>query len=198
MEFVLALFTGIGLSAACGFRVFLTPLIMGIAHNTGHLSLSPSFEWMGSPVALITLTIATLVEVVAYFFPVVDNFLDMTVATPLAFVAGTLATAAIVGDIGDVSPFLKWIIAAIAGGGVASAIQGATVSIRGISTSTTAGTVNAGVAAGELGAASIVSMVAILAPIAVVVIVGAILTGSIWILIKMKRKLFASRKQTAT
>lgn len=46
MEILLALGLGITLSAACGFRVFVPPLVMSLAAIYGHLPLSAGFEWL--------------------------------------------------------------------------------------------------------------------------------------------------------
>jgi hypothetical protein len=101
----------------------------------------------------------------------VDHLLD-TMATPAAVIAGTIASASVIGDI---SPLLKWTLAAIAGGGSAGLIQGTTVVLRGASTATTAGLANPVVATAELAAATGVSLVALVAPLlAAIVVVGLI------------------------
>src|SRR5579859_1441024 len=115
MDTLLSVCIGIGLSAACGFRVFVPLLVMNIASLSGHLTLAHSFEWIGSYPALIAFSVATCVEIAGYYIPWVDHALD-TIATPAAIVAGTLVTASVVSDM---SPFLKWTLAAIAGGGAA-------------------------------------------------------------------------------
>ncbi|MBN1522667.1 MAG: DUF4126 domain-containing protein, partial [Candidatus Aureabacteria bacterium] len=97
MDNVLSIFIGIGLSAACGFRVFVPLLGISLASLTGHLELAPGFEWIGSPLALIAFSTATLLEIAAYYIPLVDNFLD-TIATPGAILAGTIITASLMGD----------------------------------------------------------------------------------------------------
>ena len=76
------------------------------------------------------LSVAALVEVVALYVPVVDNLLDI-VATPAAFVAGTIVSAAVMID---APPMLKWMAAVIAGGGVAGLTQGLTGILRAHST----------------------------------------------------------------
>ena len=48
METLLGLAIGMGLSAACGFRVFVPLLGLSLATLTGHLNLSSGFEWIGS------------------------------------------------------------------------------------------------------------------------------------------------------
>ena len=76
MELILSLSVGLGLSAACGFRIFVPLLVISIANKAGHLELADSFEWMGSTAAIITFATATVLEVSAYYVPWVDNLLD--------------------------------------------------------------------------------------------------------------------------
>src|SRR2546423_1350380 len=129
METLLSLLIGIGLSAACGFRVFVPLLILSIASLTGHVTLASSFAWLGSYPALIAFAVATCLEIAAYYVPWIDNLLD-SIATPAAVVAGTIITASLVAHL---DPFLRWTLAVIAGGGVAGLVQGATVLTRGAS-----------------------------------------------------------------
>src|SRR5438105_11528773 len=133
MQTVLSLCAGIGLSAACGFRVFVPLLIMSVASASGHLTLAPGFEWIGSSPTLITFSVATALEIGGYYIPWLDHLLD-TMATPAAIVAGTIITAAVVTNM---SPMLKWTLAVIAGGGAAGLVQGTTVLARGLSTAST-------------------------------------------------------------
>ena len=88
METVLSLLVGIGLSAACGFRVFVPLLMVSISAMSGHLVLAPGFEWLGSLPALIAFSVATCLEIAGYYVPWVDHLLD-SVSTPAAVVAGT-------------------------------------------------------------------------------------------------------------
>ena len=175
MEQVLSILIGIGLSATCGFRIFVPLLGMSIAYHAGALEFAPGFAWIGSWPATIALGIAMILEIAAYYIPWLDNLLD-TIATPAAIVAGTIATASMVGD---VTPFFRWSLAIIAGGGVAGLIQGATVTIRGASTTTTAGLANPAVSTGELVASVIGTALSILAPylaiIAVVLLLSLVL-----------------------
>ena len=160
METLLSVCVGIGLSAACGFRVFVPLLVMSIASLSGHLTLAHGFEWIGTYPALIAFAVATCAEIGGYYIPWLDHLLD-TIATPAAIVAGTVATASAVADM---SPFLKWTLAVIAGGGAAGLVQGATVMTRGASTLTTAGLANPLVATLELAGAVITSVLAVVAP----------------------------------
>jgi len=160
MELLLSVCIGLGLSAACGFRIFVPLLVTSIAAHSGHLSLAPSFSWLGSTEALAAFSVATALEIGGYYIPWLDNFLD-TVATPASVVAGTVVTASMVTD---VSPFLQWSLAAVAGGGIAGVVQATTVLARGLSLSSTGGIANPVIATAELGGSILTALAAIIAP----------------------------------
>jgi len=176
METILSLLIGMGLSAACGFRVFVPLLVVSLASRSGHLDLASGFEWMGSDAALIAFAAATVLEIAAYYIPWVDNLLD-TVASPAAVVAGTLVTASLVSDM---SPFLKWSLAIIAGGGIAGLVQGTTVVTRGASSAGTGGLANPILATAELGGSLFTSLLSLAMPWVVVLIIGALLFLAGW------------------
>ena len=146
METLVSVFIGVGLSAACGFRVFVPLLIMSAASLGGLLELNSSFEWIGTYYAFGAFLVATLLEVSTYFIPWLDHLLDL-VATPAAIVAGIVVTASVVVGM---SPLLTWATAIVAGGGTAAAFQGSTVLARGASSVTTGGVGNPVVSTGEL------------------------------------------------
>ena len=171
MEELLGLFIGIGLSATCGFRVFVPLFGMSIAHHAGALSFSSGFDWIGSWPATIAFGIAMVIEIAAYYIPWVDNLLD-TIATPAAVVAGTIITASMVGD---VSPFLRWSLAIIAGGGIAAIVQGSSVLVRGASTVSTAGLANPVISTGGLGASILGTLISIILPTFAVILVVLLL-----------------------
>lgn len=186
METLLGLCVGVGLSAACGFRVFVPLLITSIASYSGHLTLAPSFEWIASPAAIAAFSVATLLEIGAYYVPWLDNLLD-TVATPAAIVAGTIITASFVSD---VSPFLRWTLAVVAGGGMAGVIQASTVVLRGISSGGTGGLANPAFATAELGGSVFTSLGALTVPLVVLFLIAAAL-------VMLGRKVIRIRSQKA-
>jgi uncharacterized protein DUF4126 len=173
MEFILSLCLGIGLSAACGFRVFVPMLGMSVASMAGHLELSSGFEWIGTPPAFICFLAATSLEIVAYYVPWLDNLLD-TIATPAAVVAGTITLAATIAPTpmaSEMSPLLRWSLAFIAGGSIAGIIQLSTVTLRGTSTLTTAGLGNFIVSTLELFLSVATTILAIALPIVCLLVV---------------------------
>jgi len=174
METILGLCIGVGLSAACGFRVFVPLLVMSIATMMGWFEPSKGFEWLALPSVCLALGVATVCEVAAYYIPWVDNALD-TVATPVAMIAGTLATMAVSSR--EMSQFASWAAAIIVGGGTAGVVQMSTVAARGVSTATTGGLGNFVVATGEWIGAILLSVSAMLVPalVAVLVLIAVIL-----------------------
>jgi hypothetical protein len=161
MEIALGVLLGIGLAAACGFRVFIPFLALSVASLAGHVHLAEGFAWVGTWPALAAFAVACVLEVVSYYVPWLDNALDLA-ATPCSVVAGTLLTAACVTDM---SPFLRWSLAAVAGGGVALLVQVATVKARALSSVFTLGAGNAVVSTTEAVGSAAVSALVILLPI---------------------------------
>jgi hypothetical protein len=167
MEALISICLGIGLSAACGFRIFVPLLVVSLANMSGHLHLATGFEWIGTYPAMIAFAVATVAEVGGYYIPWVDHALD-TIATPVAMVAGTLIMASLVTDM---SPFLRWTLAVIAGGAAAGLVQGATVSARGASLVATAGFGNPIVASLELAGAVLMSLLSLAVPVLVAALI---------------------------
>ena len=158
---LVSVFLGLGLSAATGFRVFVPMLVINLAARGGFLELSPKFGWMASTEALIAFGAATALEIAAYYIPWLDNLLD-SVATPAAVVAGIVATASVVTGM---DPVMRWVLAIIAGGGLAGAVQMTTASGRQLSSLTTAGFGNPLLSTIELAGSVGLSLLSVLAPV---------------------------------
>lgn len=171
LELFLSLALGIGLSAACGFRVFVPLLVISAAARGGFLVLAPGFEWMGSYPALLAFAVATVLEILAYYIPWVDNALD-GVAGPAAVVAGAVITASMVTG---VDPWLQWTLAIIAGGGAAGIVQAGTTVLRGMSTLATGGLGNFIVSTLEWIGAFTTSLLAVLFPVVALLLVIGLL-----------------------
>lgn len=168
MEYVLAVFVGIGLSISAGFRVFTPLFVLSLTTKLGWMELGAGFEWLASTPALIGFGVAVVVEVLCNYIPIIDNFMK-TIAAPFALMAGTLLTVSVIGV--EDSPFLSWALALIAGGGAATTAQLTSTAVRGTSTVTTAGVANPVVAIIEDIGAWLMSIVSIIFPIVAVIIV---------------------------
>ena len=149
---------------------------MNLATLTGHLRLSPGFEWIGSYPATVAFATATLVEILAYTLPWLDHVLDL-ITTPAAVIAGTISTASLVTE---VSPFFKWTLAIIAGGGVAAIVQGVTVALRTKSSLLTAGAGNVFVSSLELVGSIIIALLAVVVPMLCLVLIALLCISIIW------------------
>ena len=176
MDTFFSILVGLGLAAACGFRVFVPLLIMSLASraSVGHWCLGDSFAWIGSTPALITFGAATVLEIAGYYIPWVDNLLD-TIATPTAIVAGILVTASAATD---VSPFLKWTLAVVAGGGTTAVFQGITADGAAGLVVHHRGLGNPVVATVEAGGSALLAVLAITLPVlAFLLVVGLLFFG---------------------
>jgi hypothetical protein len=178
MNEIIAIFAGVGLAAACGFRVFVPLFIASLAANQGldavggvnfQDMVGANFEWLGNDWVTLALGVATVIEIGSYYIPWLDNALD-TIATPAAVVAGTFISGAMLPEFMGDDAF-KWIVAAIMGGGTAGIVQGASVITRGASTATTGGIGNPAVSTAELGGSVLTAGLAVLIPILAAVLV---------------------------
>jgi hypothetical protein len=182
LETITSILLGIGLSAATGFRIFVPFLVASIASITGYLPLSPSFEWIGTYPALLLFGAATVLEIAAYYIPWLDNLLD-SIATPVAFIAGAILMVAVVSGL---PPLAKWALAIIAGSGAAGLVQTGTTLTRAASTTTTGGLANPVVSTVEASSSFVLSVFAILLPLA-----GGLITiiFLFWLAIRIYKKL---------
>jgi hypothetical protein len=173
---------GIGLAAACGFRIFVPFLVMGAAARLGWLPLSAGFAWLGSDEALLALAVATVLEAAAYKIPWLDHLLDL-LASPAAVLAGALAAAAVVTDL---PPLLRFAVAVVGGGGAAAMVQGATVLARLKSTAMTGGLANPLLALAELLGSILTSVLALLVPFFLLIVLAALLGGFLFLVLRSK------------
>jgi hypothetical protein len=108
-EPIAAVIVGLLLSVSAGFRIML-PL----------LATEPT---------LIILSVAAVMETIVHFIPAAGTWLK-AMATPLAFVAGTLLMAV---PLGDKNPLYQWTLAAVIGGGAATLTHLGVTGLRALS-----------------------------------------------------------------
>jgi len=186
MDIASSILVGVGLAAACGFRVFAPLLVVSAASLAGYLPMAGGFEWIGSWPALLAFATATLLEIGAFYVPWLDNLLD-GVAAPAAVLAGVTVVAC---SLTEVDPVLKWGIAIIAGGGAAGGIHALTATVRGGSSAATAGLANPVVATVETASSFLLSALSLLLPVLAVLIVLVLLFVAfrlVWKLLKRRR-----------
>jgi len=181
---IVALSLGLGLSAACGFRVFIPPLAMGVGARADLIDLGESWSWMGETWVMAIFAVATLLEIGAYYIPWLDNLMD-TITTPSAIIAGIIVTSS---SLDGMDPTLQWILAIVAGGGTSGTIQLGTVATRAVSTATTGGIANPLVSTVEAGACILCTILALLLPVIAAFLVVALMFVAINKIVNRKRK----------
>ena len=173
LQILLSLSLGLGLAAACGFRVFIPPLMMGVGSRLDLYKLEGSFVWVDDTWAIAIFAVATLLEIGGYFIPWIDNLLD-AVATPAAILGGIFVTSASLE--GELDPSAQWTLSVIAGGSVSGVIQLGTVATRAISTGTTGGLANPIISLLE----AVASILCILISLFLVAIIPIVIIFLIW------------------
>lgn len=179
-DLLLSVALGIGLAAATGFRVFIPLLVAGLAARAGWVPLTESFAWLQSTPALVVLSTAAVLEILAFYIPGLDHLLDV-LAGPLAVAAGIVASASVMVDL---PPELRWPIAVMAGGGIAAITKGTAAVVRAKSTALTGGLGNPVVSTAETAGAATISILAIIAPL--LCLAGAIALV-VWALRRLRR-----------
>lgn len=188
IEWIMSACIGVGLAACCGFRVFVPLLLASAATKLGYIGTMEGFEWLGSWSALLGLSVATVLEIGAYYIPWLDNLLD-TVATPASILAGTLLSTSF---LHIDNPVLHWGLGLMLGGSSAGIVQAGTSLLRLGSTATTGGIANPVMATGENVASFGLSLISIFLPLIAIVVIFVVLLFIIGRLVA-RRKIWFTR-----
>ena len=133
-----SIFLAFGLSAACGFRIFIPPLTYGLLYKADLVQLGEGWDWLGTDWVIAVLALAALIEIIGNLVPWIDNLLDV-LATPTAIFAGTTLSAI---SLTEIDPGLKWILSVMSGVLITGGFQLSTVTLRGFSSIFTGGLIN--------------------------------------------------------
>ncbi len=115
-EPIAAVIVGLLLSLSAGVRMTLPLLVVNLLAFYHAITLPQNLAWLGTQPTLIILSVACVAETVVHFIPAAGTWIK-AMATPLAFVAGTLLMAV---PLGDKNPLYQWTLAAVIGGGAAT------------------------------------------------------------------------------
>lgn len=162
---------GIGLSAACGLRVFFPLFLVSLLGYLGKLSITENFLWLTQLPAVITFGVASVIEIVAYFIPLIDHLLD-AVTIPSSIVSGIVLFASM---FPENESLIKWAMAILAGGGTAGLVSSVTSLARFKSTAFTAGLGNPLIAFTETIGSIIISGLSILFPFFVILVIAVLI-----------------------
>ena len=116
MVILLSLFLGTTLAAVAGLRAFLPLFLLGVLERAQLLapfSLGDSFQWLTSDLAILTLGIATVLEMTADKVPAIDSALD-SVMTFIRPGAGALSVFAVMSS---QDPLLAYVAGFVLAGG---------------------------------------------------------------------------------
>jgi len=186
---VLPALLGLGLAAAAGLRAFLPLLLLALAakFQLFGVDLNERAAWLGSDVAVITLAIATAVELAADKVPFLDHALSAlgTITRPVAAVIAAGSVFA------GVDPVIAAVAGVIIGAPTALAFHAAQSGTRVASTATTGGLANPVVSIVEDILAFATVLLALAAPLLVPLALLALL-WLIWRLVKAVRRRVAA------
>jgi hypothetical protein len=115
-EPIAAIIVGLLLSLSAGVRMTLPLLAVNLLAFNHEIALPDNLAWLGTEPTLIILSVACAAETLIHFVPAAGTWIK-AMATPLAFVAGTLLMAV---PLGDKNPLYQWTLAAVMGGSVAT------------------------------------------------------------------------------
>jgi len=182
-----SIFLAFGLSAACGFRIFIPPLTYGLLYKADLVQLGEGWDWVGNDWVIAVLALAALIEIIGNLVPWIDNLLDV-LATPTAIFAGTTLSAV---SLSEIDPGLKWILSVMSGVLITGGFQLTTVTLRGFSSIFTGGLINPIISFIEDIISLGISIAIILSPLIgiLIVILIALFLRSFYIRVK-KRKIF--------
>ena len=157
---------GVAIAAACGLRAFLPLLALAAGARLGFIHLDPRAAWLASNASIVALAVATVVEIAADKVPLLDHALDV-VAT---FVRPAAAALAAWASFAGIHPALAVAAALILGAG-AFGVHVVKAKTRLGSTAFTMGLANPFLSFAEDAFAGGLSALAVLVPIAALVLV---------------------------
>lgn len=126
MDWLIPILFGIGLSAATGLRVFLPFFLISLAFQFDLIQPNNEFLWLDNKYVALALGIATSLEILGFYTPIIDHFMDI-VGMPLVLCAGFLSMFSVLPEM----PFhAEYLLSLIGGGGTALSINNLTGVMR--------------------------------------------------------------------
>jgi len=200
---VLEALTGTGLAASAGLNAYIPLLTMGLlARFTDAVNLPSGWSWLSNGWVLVILAVLLSIEVVADKVPVVDHLNDVvqTVVRPtaggLAFGAGSASQTVTVSNPGSFFGSHQWVPVA-AGVLIAFCVHGVKATARPVVNVTTAGFGAPVISTLEDFGSVAMSLLAILAPVLVLVGLGLLVWLGVWVIGRRRRRR-RERSQSST
>ena len=182
MAVLTGLFSAFGLAASAGLNAYIPLLVIALlARFTPWLTLSPPWDALTHPAVIAALVALAAIEFFADKMPAVNHLNDL-IQTFVRPTAGAIAFAAGSGVIGHVHPALAMIAGLLVAGSI-HAVKSAAV--RPAVTATTAGVGNVPVSMAEDAVATVVSVIAVVIPLALLLVAAL----ALWWAVRRARNL---------
>jgi hypothetical protein len=195
---MLEILAGSGLAIAAGLNAYIPLLILALAGRfLDFVQLPPAWAWLSNEWVLLILAVLLVVEVIADKIPAVDSINDVlqTVVRPaaggIAFGTGAGTTTAIVTDPAAFYASSAWVPVVI-GVLLALAAHAAKATARPALNAATVGVAAPVVSTAEDLGSLALSVVALLAPVLVLVVIALIVTAAVL----LRRRVRANRPPT--
>lgn len=186
MDPVTAVITGLGLAGAAGLNAYVPLLVVGLLGRFGVLDLSAPYDALSDTPVLVVLGVLFAIEFLADKVPGVDSVNDV-VQTVVRPAAGAVLMAGSLGIGTDLPPWVGVVAGIITAGGI-HATKAAARPVVNVSTAGVGGPV---VSLAEDAVALVASLLAVLAPLLLVVFVVALVwwVRRVWIRRRQARAL---------
>lgn len=173
------LFGAVGLGAASGLNAWIPLLGLGLAQRFGLVSVSPSFQAIGSTPVLIALGVLFIVDLVGDKVPVLDHLLHV-VGFVIAPASAAIVVAAQQNLLSNASPAMAGLLGVVLGG----VVHAGRSTVRPVVTAGTAGVGNPVVSTVEDVVSTVLTVLAVVVPVlAFVVLIGLLW----WAVIAVRR-----------
>lgn len=180
---MLELLTGAGLAVSAGLNAYIPLLLIGVASRfTELVSLPDGWAWLENGWVQLVLGVLLVIEVVADKVPAVDTVNDwiQTIVRPtsggIVFGSGTTAETAVVTDPASFFESNQW-VPILTGVLLALGVHGGKALLRPAANTMTAGLAAPVLSVAEDVSSVVLSLLAILAPLLVILGLGGLVTG---------------------
>ena len=190
---MLEILTGTGLAAAAGLNAYIPLLLMGLVSRFDWIQLPTGWTWLENEWILVIFGVLFVIEIVADKVPAVDSVNDwiQTVVRPASggiVFSGGIGTSTVAVD--DPNTFFSsgaWIPVVI-GIVLALLMSLAKSALRPVANLATGGLAAPALSTAEDGASIMLTIFAFVAPILVVLMLGAMTVGTIVLIRRLRRR----------
>ena len=190
---MLEILTGTGLAAAAGLNAYIPLLIMGIAGRIDWIQLPSGWLWLENEWVMVILGVLFVIEIVADKVPAVDSVNDwiQTAVRPasggIVFAGGIGTSTVAVDDPGNFFSSGAWIPVVI-GIVLALLMSLAKSAVRPVANIATGGAAAPALSTAEDGASVVLVVLAIVAPVLVLIALGLVILCFVMLLRRMRRR----------